>query len=303
MDDASNRISRFLFMQLVVNIMYGIPVAIGLFFIGIPNAILWGVLGALMRFVPYIGVWIAAVIPIALSFAVSTGWIFPILTISLYICLELLIANFVEPYLIGSYTGVSPVALIIAAVFWTWLWGPIGLLLSTPLTVCLVVMGQHVPSLGFLSVLLSDIKALTPDQELYHRLLVSEQNEALSLVESYLKTHSLIEVYDNVLIPVILAGESDLSLGIIDADQGDAFHQNLREIIEDLHGRTQTAAATDQSAEQQSPLPTCTVVCVPARAERDELVGLMFSQVLKQKFYEAENVSVKISIGELIEGF
>lgn len=303
MDDASTRISRYLFMQLIVNIIYGVPVAIGLYLLGIPNAILWGGLGLALRFIPYVGAWIAAAVPIALSFAVSTGWTIPILTISLYIGLELVIANVVEPLVYGSSTGVSPVALIVAAVFWTWLWGPIGLVLSTPLTVCLVVIGQHIPRLEFLSVLLSDVQALTPDQEFYHRLLVSEQNEALSLVENYLKTHSLVEVYDNVLIPVIIAGESDLQAGLIDADQGAALHQNIHEIIDDLNERPSPVAPakTEEQVEPQAPMILCHVACVPARSERDELAGEMLTQLLKQKSCEAFNISVKLSIAELID--
>jgi len=162
MEDAGARVSRYLLMQLVVNVSYGIPVAIGLYFIGVPNAVLWGAFAAVLRFIPYIGPWIAAVLPITLSLAVSPNWTMPLLTIGLFIVLELLSNNLMEPWLYGSSTGVTPIALIVAAVFWTWLWGPVGLVLSTPLTVCLVVIGRNVPRLSFLSVVLSDEEALTP---------------------------------------------------------------------------------------------------------------------------------------------
>ena len=152
MDDAGARVFRYLLMQLVVNVSYGIPVAIGLYFIGVPNAVLWGAFATVLRFIPYIGPWIGAAMPVALSLAVSPGWTMPLLTIGLFIVLELLSNNVMEPWLYGSRTGVTPIALIVAAVFWTWLWGPVGLVLSTPLTVCLVVMGRHVPRLSFLSV-------------------------------------------------------------------------------------------------------------------------------------------------------
>ncbi len=165
MDDAGARVSRYLLMQLVVNVTYGIAIAVGLYFIGVPNAVLWGVFATVMRFIPYIGPWIAAAFPIMLSLAVSTSWTMPLLTIGLFVVLELLSNNLMEPWLYGSKTGVSSIALIVAAVFWTWLWGPVGLVLATPLTVCLVVMGRHVPRLRFLSIVLSDEEALTPAEE------------------------------------------------------------------------------------------------------------------------------------------
>jgi predicted PurR-regulated permease PerM len=137
-------------------------VAIGLYFIGVPNAVLWGACATVLRFIPYVGPWIGASIPIALALAVSPGWIMPLLTLGLFVVLELLSNNVMEPWLYGSSTGVSPIALIFAAVCWTWLWGPVGLVLATPMTVCLVVMGRHIPRLSFLSVVLSDEEALTP---------------------------------------------------------------------------------------------------------------------------------------------
>jgi predicted PurR-regulated permease PerM len=145
MEDAGQRVSRYLLMQFLVNVTFGIAAAVGLFFIGMPNAILWGALATVLRFIPYIGPWIAAAFPIILSLAVSPTWMMPLLTLGIFVSLELICSNVVEPWLYGSSTGVSSIALIVAAVFWTWLWGPIGLLLSTPLTVCLVVIGRHVP--------------------------------------------------------------------------------------------------------------------------------------------------------------
>jgi predicted PurR-regulated permease PerM len=149
MEDAGQRVSRYLLMQFLVNVSFGIAVAVGLFFIGMPNAILWGAFATMLRFIPYIGPWIAAAFPIILSLAVSPTWMMPLLTLGIFVSLELICSNVIEPWLYGSSTGVSSIALIVAAVFWTWLWGPIGLLLSTPLTVCLVVMGRHVPRLVF----------------------------------------------------------------------------------------------------------------------------------------------------------
>ena len=198
MDDAGRRVSRYLLMQLLVNVTYGVPVAVGLYFIGVPNAMLWGAFAIVLRFIPYLGPWVAAAFPILLSLATSPGWTAPLLTIGLFVVLELLSNNVMEPWLYGSSTGVSSIALIVAAVFWTWLWGPIGLVLATPITVCLVVMGRHVPRLNFLSVVLSDEEALSPAEDCYHRLLTPGERDELELVESYLKAHSLTALYDCV---------------------------------------------------------------------------------------------------------
>ena len=238
MDDAGARVFRYLLMQLVVNVSYGIPVAIGLYFIGVPNAVLWGACATVLRFIPYIGPWIAAAIPVALSLAVSPSWTMPLLTIGLFVVLELLSNNVMEPWLYGSSTGVTPIALIVAAVFWTWLWGPVGLILSTPLTVCLVVMGRHVPRLSFLSVLLSDEEALTPAEDCYHRLLTVGEQDELEFVEAYLKANSLTALYDSVFIPVIIATETDHRLELLDDEQRLLIEQSLRDIIEDLGTRS-----------------------------------------------------------------
>jgi hypothetical protein len=181
--------------------------------------------------------------------AVSSSWMMPFLTIGLFVVLELLSNNVMEPWLYGSSTGVTPIALIVAAVFWTWLWGPVGLLLSTPLTVCLVVMGRHVPRLSFLSVLLSDEEALTPAEDCYHRLLTVSEQDELEFVETYLKTNSLTALYDSVFIPVIIATETDHRLELLDDEQRLLIEQSLRDIIEDFGTRPQIAAkiGTDEA--------------------------------------------------------
>jgi AI-2E family transporter len=181
--------------------------------------------------------------------AVSSSWMMPFLTIGLFVVLELLSNNVMEPWLYGSSTGVTPIALIVAAVFWTWLWGPVGLLLSTPLTVCLVVMGRHVPRLSFLSVLLSDEEALTPAEDCYHRLLTVSEQDELEFVETYLKTNSLTALYDSVFIPVIIATETDHRLELLDDEQRLLIEQSLRDSIEDFGTRPQIAAkiGTDEA--------------------------------------------------------
>ena len=237
MDDAGTRVARYLLMQLVVNLTYGILVATGLYFIGVPNALLWGAFATVLRFIPYVGPWIGATLPIALSLAVSPGWTMPLLTVGLFVVLELLSNNILEPWLYGSSTGVTPVALIFAALFWTWLWGPVGLVLATPMTVCLVVMGRHIPRLSFLGVLLSDEEALTPAEDCYYRLLTVGEQDENELVESYLKTNSLCALYDSVFIPVITRMETDYRLELLDEEQRSLVEQSLTDIIEDVGTR------------------------------------------------------------------
>ena len=307
MDDAGARVFRYLFMQLVVNVSYGIPVAIGLYFIGVPNAVLWGASATVLRFIPYLGPWIAAAIPVALSLAVSPSWMMPLLTIGLFVLLELLSNNVMEPWLYGTSTGVTPIALIIAAVFWTWLWGPVGLILSTPLTVCLVVMGRHVPSLSFLSVLLSDEEALTPAEDFYHRLLTVDEQDELEFVESYLKANSLAALYDSVFVPVIIATETDHRLELLDDEQRLVVEQSLRDIIEDLGTVPQVALKIDANGAESQETPSRNgavpfrVLCLPARADRDELAGAMLTQLLQQQGFAAQNGQAKLAAGELLD--
>jgi predicted PurR-regulated permease PerM len=299
MDDAGARVSRYLLMQLVVNVTYGIPVAIGLYFIGVPNAVLWGASAAVLRFIPYLGPWLGASFPIALAFAVSPGWTMPLLALALFVVLELVSNNVIEPWLYGSSTGVSPIALIFAAVFWTWLWGPVGLVLATPMTVCLVVMGRHIPRLSFLSVLLGDEEALTPAEDCYYRLLTIGEHDEMELVETYLKANSLAALYDSVLIPVITMIESDHREELLDDDQYALAGQSLRDIVVDLGARPPPQSRAGR-ATQVAVQPAGRVYCLPARAERDELAGMMLVQLLQSEGFEAQGAPTKLAIAELI---
>jgi predicted PurR-regulated permease PerM len=306
MDDAGSRVARYLTMQLLVNVGFGSCIAIGLYFIGVPNAALWGAFAAIMRFVPYVGVWIAAAVPVLISFAVSTSWLSPLLTLGLFVVLELINFNALEPWLYGSRTGVSSIALIIAAVFWTWLWGPIGLVLAIPLTVCVAVMGRHVPKLQFLSVLLSEERALAPHEECYHRLLAFGLDEANDLAESYAKSNSLASLYDSVLIPTVTLAEMDAQRDELGPEQRSAIHRHIHDLIEDLGSAapSKSQLEADNTAEHTPfPLssPKCRVLCVPARAYRDELAGAMLVQLLRQQDFDAENASAALSSSELLE--
>lgn len=307
MDDAGTRVARYLSMQFMVNIGYGILISVGLYFIGVPNAILWGAFATVMRFIPYIGPWIGAAIPVLLSLAVSKSWLTPIYTLSLFGVLELINANALEPWLYGSSTGVSSLALIVAAIFWTWLWGPVGLLLATPLTVCVTVMGRHVPRLHFLSVLLSEEEALSPAEECYHRLLALGLNQANDLAETFLKGNSLTALYDTVLLPVISAAEVDVQRRALETEERANIYDNLTDIIEDLGARPASVSKleADKSVAEATPppasAPTCRVLCLPARAQRDELAGLMLTQLLRQQDFEAENLPATLTQNELVD--
>jgi predicted PurR-regulated permease PerM len=187
LDDAARRLSKYFLTQLAINATFGLVVGVGLYFIGVPNPVLWGMLSALLRFVPYIGSFIAAGLPIALAAAVDPGWSMAIWTAALYIVIELLVGQAVEPMMYGRGTGLSPLAVVVVAIFWSWLWGPIGLILSMPLTLCLVVLGRHVERLEFLEVLLGDRPALTPVESFYQRILAGDADEAQDHAERLLK--------------------------------------------------------------------------------------------------------------------
>lgn len=298
MDDAAARVRRYLLMQLVVNVTYGIPLAIGLYFIGVPNAVLWGVMAAVLRFIPYIGPWIAAAFPIMLSLAVSPGWMPLLMTIGLFVVIELLSNNLIEPWLYGASTGVSSVALIVAAVFWTWLWGTAGLVLATPITVCLVVMGRHISQLSFLSVVLGEEEALTPAEDCYHRMLRKGEHDEAELVDAFLKSKPLEELYDTMLIPVLATAEEDHRQGLIDAEQRGSIALAIRETVQELEERF--LPAEEESARNgESPAPPLGVLCIPARAERDELAGAMIAHVLRQHGFEAAATPGKRSSTEI----
>ncbi|MEP6673308.1 MAG: AI-2E family transporter, partial [Chthoniobacter sp.] len=310
LDDAGQRVSRYLLMQLVVNLAYGTVIAVGLYFIGVPNALLWGAFGTVLRFIPYVGPWVATILPTLLALAVSPHWTMPILTVALFAGVELLLNNVIEPWLYGAHTGVSSIALIVAAVFWTWLWGPLGLVLATPLTVCLVVMGRHVPRLSFLSIVLSDEEALTPAEDCYARLLRSGDRDALELTDAYLNGNSVTALYDSVFLPVLTAVEIDARAELVDQEQLRNVEQSMRDIIEDLGTRPAVpskvatpkagAAADEMPAHPLAMVPDCRVYCLPARADRDELGGAMLTQLLRQQGFGAQNAPAKLVAGELL---
>ena len=299
MEDAASRVSRYLSMQFLVNACYGICVALGLYFIGLPNAVLWGLLAGVLRFIPYIGPWAGAALPLILSFAISDNWISPVLTIALFILLEVTISNFVEPWVYGASTGVSPIALIISAVFWAWLWGPIGLVLSTPLTVCLAVMGRHAPRLEFLSVLLSEDQPLAPHEEFYFHVLALRGEGAEEFAENFAETHSLQALYENVLLPATRVVETDAGNGAITADQRIAALQRIHEIVENVSEAT-PAKEEKELTSGITPVTGSRVLCVPAGGYGDELAGEMLVRLLRRQGFDAQNVPARLKREEFI---
>ncbi len=284
LDDAARRVTRYLLMQLVVNATYGIPVGLGLYFIGIPNAPLWGLLATLLRFIPFLGPWIAAVFPLALAVAVDPGWTMVLSTLALFVVMELVSNNIVEVWLYGATTGISNLALLVAAVFWTSLWGPIGLILSTPLTVCLLVLGKYVPGARFLSTLLGSEPVLDPPSQMYQRMLARDSDEMLDLAIDFIHQRSLATFYDEMLLPALLMAEQDRHRGVLAEVRQLFIFRAGRELIEELERRGEgetkpTPKATTLPADENAPL----IWGVPASDDADELVGLMVRHLLRER--------------------
>jgi predicted PurR-regulated permease PerM len=268
--DAGERISRYLAMQSMINAGFGISIGIGLFFIGVPYALLFGVLAAALRFVPYVGAWMAASLPLVMSLAVFDGWREPLLVLAVFAGVELIIYLLIEPFLLGHSAGVSPLALLITLAFWTWLWGPVGLVVGTPLTVCLLTLGRHVPGMEFLVVLFGDEPVVTPDVALYQRLLKADEDEAQQVLEEFAKAHPADAVYDQVLMPALCRMRADAVRGAITADEARTITRGIDQILDQLDvSALPAAAARDQAPVATPPPATLHVVGCAARDDVD----------------------------------
>ena len=287
MDDAAQRVSRYLLMQLMVNAAAGLLIGCSLTVIGIPNSALWGILVVLLRFIPFLGIVIAACFPLALAIAVDPGWWLVAWTALLFVGVELIIANLVEPHLYGGSTGLSSTAVVVAAVFWTWLWGPVGLLLSTPLTACVVVLGRHVPQLRFLDVLLGNEPALTPEETLYQRMLASDPEEATEQAEEFAKERSLGEFFDAVAIPVLMRAQADSDRGALSAERRarlkEGFSRMLDNLLEDSLPEADPAEQREETGQKGG-----SVVCVAGRNELDETAALLLAHLLRLRGSSAQ---------------
>jgi len=293
MDDAGRRVSRYVLLQFAVNAGFGAVIALGLWVLGVPSPLLWGALGLMLRFLPYIGPVIAALLPFALSVAECDGWRTPITVLILFAVTEAIIGNILEPMLYGVHTGLSAVALLVSAVFWTVIWGPVGLVLSTPLTVCLSVLGKHSPQFEFLNVVLGDEPVLTPDAIFYLRLLALDQHGAMNMLESLGKNQSLISVFDRIVIPALAMAERDRQTGQLDAKREDFIVQTINEFVLEL---TDAEAASTVVREMRR----TRVFCIPARDTADEIAAAMCAYFLTQEGFPAIAFPVTDSPGDLI---
>src|SRR3954466_6826848 len=278
MEDAAGRVSRYLLTQLVVNVCYGLPLALAFHFIGLPNALLWGLLAAVLRFVPYLGASLAASLPILLAFAISDDWSMLAWTAGSIAVMELIVAYGVEPFVFGASTGLSPIAIVLAAMFWTWLWGPIGLLLATPLTVCLAVAGRHVPQLGFLNVVLGVEPVLPDEGRLYQRLVASEYDEAFDLADQHAREHGLPSAFEAVLLPALFLVKRDRVQGRLDPEREAFVFDGLQRMVEELEPRPENPDQSphpDETAASAGAPPVC---IVPAQDHADYIAGLMLAR-------------------------
>jgi predicted PurR-regulated permease PerM len=268
MNDAAARLGRYFLTQLGINAAFGLIIGCGLAVIGVPSAPLWGIVGMLLRFVPYLGAWLAAALPLLLAAAVEPGWSMLFWTAGLYAGTEFVMGQVVEPMLYGHSTGLSPFAVVVAATFWTWLWGPIGLILSTPLTLCLVVLGRHVDRLEFFDVLLGDRPALTPVESFYQRMLAGDPDEAHDQAEILLRDRALSTYYDEVLVKGLQLAASDALRGVLTELQVDRVKTAARHLIADLHGHEdrdpRAPAASDPDDDEEPSLAEQAVAHTPA---------------------------------------
>lgn len=298
--EAGERISRYLLMQFIINATMGLAVGIGLYFIGVPYAALWGLSAAVLRYVPYVGPWVAALLPIAVSVITAPGWEQVIFVVALFIVLELLSNNVMEPWLYGQSVGLSTIAVIISAIFWTWIWGPVGLVLATPMTACLVVLARYIPELTFIDRLLSEGPALKPHLSLYQRLLARDEDEAEDIVEAYRAEHTLAETCDELLLGTLLALKRDLAANRIMQNDGDFVASALEEIVDTLAAERDDDedAAADGSSRPPGPCPR--LIGLPVRDRLDELALELLALLLRKERCDFEILPSEGFIGEKI---
>jgi predicted PurR-regulated permease PerM len=302
LDDAGQRLSRLFLTQLALNAGFGFVIGIGLWIIDVPSAPLWGMLAMIMRFVPYIGAMISAIFPLILAAAVGPGWMMVLVTAALFLIAETIAGQAIEPLLYGQSTGLSPVAVIASATFWTWLWGPIGLVLATPLTMCLVVVGRHVDRLNFLEVMFGDEPPLTPAELVYQRMLARDPVEAAEQAEIFLKEKPLVTYYDEILLEGLKLAQADVERGLLDEERMQQFRDSVAEIVDDLSGH-KDIVAPDEPADAEAPLAqldkaetACTVallperwrsgkpvMCVPGIGLLDEATAIVLAQLVERR--------------------
>jgi predicted PurR-regulated permease PerM len=291
-DDGASRLSRYLLLQTAINACFGTLIGGGLWLIGIPNAGLWGLIGMMFRFVPYVGVPVAAVIPVAIAFAIDPNWARVLYTAALYFGIEFTLGQAVEPFVYGRSIGLSATAIIVAATFWTWVWGPVGLLLSTPLTMCLVVLGRHVDQLKFLDVLLGDRPPLAPEEGLYLRMLEGDPDEAAHQAEGFLQHNSLSAYFDEVVVKALTMAQADARHGTLDRDRRHAIHTAIEGLLQNLADHTDGAERYDSFDAAENPASPSAksegwsddaVFCVAGPGPLDDIAGLLLVDLLGKR--------------------
>jgi predicted PurR-regulated permease PerM len=307
LDEAGERLSKLFLTQIAFNAAFGFAIGLGLEFIGVPSAPLWGLIAMIMRFVPYIGAIISAVFPLILAAAVGSGWEMLGLTAALFAVLELLAGQVIEPLVYGHSTGLSPVAIIVSASFWTWLWGPVGLVLATPLTVCLVVVGRHVDRLQFLDIMLGDQPPLTPPQLVYQRLLAGDPIEAAEQARAFLKDAPLEDYYDAILLNGLRLAAADSRLGHLEDERLERILAAVSELTDDLDAHDDVPAtaaepagvgslgalvAVEQPDKKTTTIPEQwkslrSVLCIPGSSRLDEAAALVLAQLLRRRGFGA----------------
>jgi predicted PurR-regulated permease PerM len=306
MDDAARRLSRYFLVQLGINACFGV-IAIGLYFIGLPSPVLWGIVAALMRFVPYIGSYIAAGAPVLLAAAVEPGWSKVLLVGAFFLVTELVMGQIVEPMLYGRSTGLSPISVVISAIFWGWIWGPVGLIISTPLTLCFVVLGRHVEQFEFLNVLFGDRPALTKIESFYQRALAGNVDDLQEDAEELLAERSLASYYDEVAMPGMELAAHDAARGVLTRAQMEGIRDTVIELVAELEDHKDESSKADSTKEpggDEAAVPAVTkqsevtlppeergkssIRCIAARTPLDEVPAAMLAQLLRQRSLPAE---------------
>jgi hypothetical protein len=301
MEDAGRRVSRYLLMQLLVNACYGVPLATALWLIGLPNALLFGLLATILRFIPYLGAAIAAALPILLAFAISDDWSTIAWTVGVIGTLEFVTAYMVEPWLYGESTGLSPLAIVFSAIFWTWLWGPIGLLLATPLSVCLAVIGRHIPQFRFFHVLLGVEPVLPMPVRFYQRLVAMEYEEALELAEETAVRDGALRLYDEVLLPALLLAKRDRQRSALDERHENFVFESMLRIAEEVKGAQDAAREGDEGGRPASPVAAVPVCIVAAHDDADAIAAAMLARAVSPDHYRPVVISHEKLAGEVVE--
>lgn len=302
MDEAGRRVSHQLLLQTIVNVTYGVLALAGLYLLGVPYPLFWGAFGAALRFIPYVGPIVAAVGPILLALAALTGWKQPLEVVGFYVALELFTNLVLETVLYADAAGVSQVALLVAVAFWTWLWGPLGLVMATPLTVCIIVIGKHVRGLEFLGTLLSDVPALASDSRYYQRLLAGDQADAADLVDEFVHTEAPEAVYDRMLIPALNYAERDRREARLSGEEEAAVVDTTREMLELLADRPEPEAPTspDPGDVAAAPETRLRVLGYPANGTPDELALQMLAQLLGPLPVALEIANARLMASEVV---